>query len=140
VAVKKLEKRGKMLLARLLAPVAGARPMTPEAFARIEVRRLLLIRQHNQMGDMLLAGPVFRGLRRRFPRARISLVAAPINTDVMLNNPFVDEVFVYAKKERHRNPLALAGFVRELRRRRFDAAIVLGSVSFSVTSMLLAAA
>ena len=137
---RKLEKRGKIALARLLAPFAGARPVPASAIDRLDVRRLLLIRQHNQMGDMLLAGPVFRGLRRRFPDARISLLAAPINTDVMLNSPWVDEVFVYAKKAGHRNPFALAGFVRELRRRQFDVAIVLGSVSFSVTSMLLAAA
>jgi len=92
------------------------------------------------MGDMLLAVPAFRGLRRRFPEARITLVAAPINADVMGRNPYVDEVLVYSKERNRRRPFALASFISELRRRRFDAAIVLNTVSFSVTSMLLAVA
>lgn len=92
------------------------------------------------MGDMLLAVPAFRALRKRFPHARITLVAASINRDVALRNPYVDEVLTYAKEDHRRNPFGLLRFIGELRKRRFDAAIVLNTVSFSVTSMLLAAA
>jgi heptosyltransferase-2/heptosyltransferase-3 len=92
------------------------------------------------MGDMLLAVPAFRGLRRRFREARISLVAASINTDVMLNNPYVDEVFLYAKSSHRMRPDRLMHFIRSLRSRRFDAVLVLNTVSFSITSMLLALA
>lgn len=106
----------------------------------MRIGRLLVIRQHNQMGDMLLAVPAFRGLRSRFQDARISLVAAPINTDVMLNNPYLDEVFLYAKYSHRMRPDRLIQFIRTLRKRRFDTVIVLNSVSFSITSMLLALA
>ena len=103
------------------------------------VRKVLVIRQHNQMGDMLLAVPAFRGIRNRFPNARITLVAASINAGVMENNPYVDRVVTWAKEKARRNPFAFLGFIRSLRRERFDVLIVLNTVSFSVTSMLLGA-
>ena len=138
--MKKVERFAKVALARFVARFLRVEKIDASEFSRIAVERLLVIRQHNQMGDMLLAVPAFRGLRRRFPGARITLVGSPINSLVMENNPYVDEVLTYAKHRSRRDPLELARFVGELRRRRFDAAIVLNTVSFSVTSMLLAAA
>ncbi len=134
-----MEKKGKRAVARFAALFLGAGPMPPERVAALDPRRILVIRQHNQMGDMLLAVPAFRGLRNRFPNARITLLAASINTDVMTNNPYVDEVLTYAKERNRRNPFRLIGFLRDIRDRRFDLVLVLNTVSFSVTSMLLAA-
>ncbi|HUV36115.1 MAG TPA: glycosyltransferase family 9 protein [Patescibacteria group bacterium] len=136
--LKKLEKRGKIALARLFSLFVRTRTLAPEELHAGEITRLLVIRQHNQMGDMLLAVPAFRGLRRRFPNARISLLAASINTDVMRNNPYIDEVLTYAKERHNKLPARLIRFVAQLRRSRFDAVIVLNTVSFSITSMLLA--
>ncbi len=137
--LKRIEKRGKIALARLASLFIGARGKAGDEALREEPERILVIRQHNQMGDMLLAVPAFRALRKRFPRARISLLAASINSAVMENSPFVDEVLVYAKERNRKNPFRLARFVSGLRRRRFDLVIVLNTVSFSITSMLLAA-
>jgi ADP-heptose:LPS heptosyltransferase len=138
--MKKIERASKIGLARFISVFLGKRKITAEEFAQLSIERLLVIRQHNQMGDMLAAVPAFRGLRARFPKARITLVAAPVNADVMLRNPFVDEVIVYGKKRNLRSPFGLVRFVLDLRRRRFDAAIVLNTFSFSVTSMLLSVA
>jgi ADP-heptose:LPS heptosyltransferase len=137
--LKRIEKRGKIAIARLAAHAIGARGRFREEILRLEPKRVLVIRQHNQMGDMLLAVPAFRALRRRFPDARISLVAASINGSVMENSPFVDEVLVYAKERNKKNPMELIRFIAQLRSRRFDLVIVLNTVSFSITSMLLAA-
>jgi ADP-heptose:LPS heptosyltransferase len=138
--MKRIERSAKTALARFISLFLAKRKITAEEFARLSVRRLLVIRQHNQMGDMLAAVPAFRGLRARFREARITLVAAPINADVMRRNPYVDEVLVYGKKRNLRSPFGLARFVMDLRGRRFDAVIVLNTFSFSVTSMLLAVA
>lgn len=137
--LKKIEKKGKRALARLAALFLRKERIEPGSIAEINARSILVIRQHNQMGDMLLAVPAFRGLRNRFPEAHITLLAASINTDVMMNNPYVDEVLTYAKESNRKNPLRLIRFLRSIRKRRFDLVIVLNTVSFSVTSMLLAA-
>ena len=136
---KKLERRGKVVFAEALAPLLGTRGMKIPLPGPGTVESLLVIRQHNQMGDMLLAVPAFRGMRKRFPNARITLLAASINSGVMQNNPCVDEVITWSKERGRKNPFALLRFIGGLRKRRFDVLIVLNTVSFSVTSMLLGA-
>jgi ADP-heptose:LPS heptosyltransferase len=137
---KGLERAGKLALARFISLFLSRRRMTAQEFSRLEVSRLLVIRQHHQMGDMLLAVPAFRGLRARFGGARITLLASPVNAACMQRNPYVDEVLVLPRKKGLRRFTDLVRFIAELRSRRFDAAIVLNTVSFSVTSMLLAVA
>jgi ADP-heptose:LPS heptosyltransferase len=138
--IKRIERAGKLALARFISLFLSKRRITARELDGVRVSRLLVIRQHHQMGDMLLAVPAFRGLRARFGDARITLLASPINAACMRGNPYVDEVLVLPRKKGFRGPLDLARFVADLRRRRFDAAIVLNTVSFSVTSMLLAVA
>lgn len=138
--IKGIEKKGKLALARFISLFLSRRRITAGELGCLDVSRLLVIRQHHQMGDMLLAVPAFRGLRTRFGDARITLLAAPINAACMRGNPYVDEVLVLPRKRGLRSVLDLVRFIEDLRRRRFDAAIVLNTVSFSVTSMLLAVA
>jgi ADP-heptose:LPS heptosyltransferase len=138
--LKGLERSGKLALARCISPFLSKRRVTAEELERAGISRLLVIRQHHQMGDMLLAVPAFRGLRARFAGARITLLASPINAACMRGDPYVDEVLVLPRKKGLRSLPDLVRFVADLRKRRFDAAIVLNTVSFSVTSMLLSVA
>lgn len=98
------------------------------------IRNILVIRQHNQLGDMLCAVPLLRALRERLPEAHIVLVASPVNYEVMLHNPFVDEVILYNKFQFLGSPIHLARFYRKLRARRYDLAVVPSTVSMSFTS------
>lgn len=136
---KDFERKGKAVLARALAPLIGTRGNRAPLPDPASVGKVLIIRQHNQMGDMLLAVPAFRGIRKRFPNAKITLLAASINSGVMQNNPFVDEVVTWSKEKNRKDPFAFLRFIRGLRSERFDLLIVLNTVSFSVTSMLLGA-
>ncbi|MCK4537972.1 MAG: glycosyltransferase family 9 protein [Candidatus Krumholzibacteria bacterium] len=136
--LKRIEKRGKLFLARRASSLFDTRKMTPDDLNAETIENILVIRQHNQMGDMLCAVPAFRGIRNRFPGARISLVAAPINALVMNGNPYIDEILTYSKEGQRRDPFTLPRFIRSLRRRKYDLAIVMSTVSFSITSMFLA--
>jgi ADP-heptose:LPS heptosyltransferase len=136
---KNFERKGKVVLANALAPLIGTRGNADPAPDPDAVSSVLVIRQHNQMGDMLLAVPAFRGIRKRFPKARITLLAASINSGVMQNSPFVDEVITWSKEKNRKDPFAFLRFISGLRRQKFDVLIVLNTVSFSVTSMLLGA-
>jgi heptosyltransferase-2 len=132
--VKSLERSGKRTLMVGLGRVLRARPIAAEAFRAMRFERILVIRQHNQMGDMLLAVPALRAIRETWPEAHIAVVSSTLNRGVLANSPYVDEVFTYEKK----NPLGSPGLIRSLRARRFDLAIVLHTVSFSFTSLMLA--
>ena len=45
-------------------------PLSAEALLASSPRRILLVRQHNQMGDMVCATPTFRSLRETWPEVR----------------------------------------------------------------------
>lgn len=124
-----------MMMARLVR-----RPsLSSEQLLSMQPSRILVVRQQNQMGDMVCATPVFRALAETFPKARIALVTAPVNVEVVRHNPHLDEVFTFDKKI-WKNPVRLLNFLGQLRRFKPEVSFVLSSVSFSVTSASLALA
>jgi heptosyltransferase-2 len=99
---------------------------------------ILVVRQHDQLGDMLCIGPLLRALRERWPSAQITLIASPVNEVVMRHHPFADVVLLYDKKVFFNSLKSGREFLAKLRSRRCDLAIVPATVSNSLTSNLLA--
>lgn len=132
--VKTIERSGKRGLMRIVGGFLRAAPLGTDEFRALGIERILVVRQHNQMGDMMLATPALRAIRETYPRARIGIVTSTLNRGVLANSPFVDDVFTYDK----RRPGSHLGMLRALRARRFDLAIVLHTVSFSFTTLMLA--
>ena len=132
--VRTIERSGKRGLMRLVAGVLRATPITPEAFRTMRFERILVVRQHNQMGDMMLALPALRAIRETYPGARVGVISSMLNRGVLANSPYIDRVFTYDK----RRPASYPAMLRALRAEHFDLAIVLHTVSFSFTSLVLA--
>ena len=71
-----------------------------------DINHILVIRL-SSIGDILLTTPLLRGLRTRFPRARIDFVVKKQFIDLLANNPHIDTIFQldvrkkYALKELH---------------------------------------
>jgi heptosyltransferase-2 len=131
--LKTIERSGKRGLMRFVGGFLRAQPLTVDAFRALPFERILVVRQHNQMGDMMLATPALRAIRETYPRAHIGIVTSTLNRGVLANSPFVDRVFTYDK----RRPATHVTVGRELRAQRFDLAIVLHTVSFSFTTLML---
>lgn len=104
---------------------------------RDSVRNILVVRQHNQLGDMLCAVPLLRALRATYPGAHIALLARPLNSEILRGAPYLDEIIVYDKLKFLRNPLQVWRFGRALKQRQFDLALTPSTVSMSVTSDVL---
>ena len=133
---RRAERASKRSLARLVARLRPAPRMTAAAIRAAPVHELLVVRQHNQMGDMVCALPALHALRSAFPQARLTFVTAPLCEELLAGHPEVDRLLVFRKQDA-RQPHHLAGFLHRLRTPRPDLAIVMTTVSFSTTSALL---
>lgn len=59
-----------------------------------DVRRILIYKL-DHIGDVLIATPALRAIRRRFPEAEIKIVIGEWSQAVLAHNPNVDDVLVY---------------------------------------------
>lgn len=96
--------------------------MKPREFHSDGVSSILVLRLYF-VGDALLSTPVFEALKRRFPRASLSVLVKKRATGILAGNPFVDEVIEYDAVARYHSPVWLGRLARELRRRRFGLAV-----------------
>ncbi len=128
----------KSILISLLARIYRKPRFRPEDVTYESIRRILVVRPHDMLGDFLLSTPVLRALRGKFPQAHIAVLAGDHFSDVVLRNPFVDEILVLRKGWRQWDPVAAVRLWRQLRA-GWNLAVVLNTVSHSLTSDLLAA-
>ena len=99
-------------------------------------RNFLVIRQHNQFGDMLASVSLLRAIKETFPNSKTVLLASPENYYAVTKNEFVDELFVFDKKKLV-NPNYYVEF-RKIINRAYDVVIVPVTVAVSSTSCVLA--
>lgn len=94
--------------------------------------RSILVVELWHIGDVVLSTAALSALRRRFPTARISLLAKPHAEVLLRESGLVDDFITFdfpwtaftSKYVPWRyNPLKLLGLFRALRKRRFDASI-----------------
>ena len=87
--------------------------------------RTILIRAPNWVGDVVMATPAFRSVRKTFPSARITLLIKRYARGLVNDCPWFDEIVEYDPAGRHLGARGYASLVRDLRRRRFDLALIL---------------
>jgi len=87
-------------------------------------KRILVIRT-DRIGDVVLSTPVIKNLRENFPQSFIAMMVRPYTKDIVEGNPFLDEVIVYDKDGKDKSILATLRFVFNLKRYKFDLAIIL---------------
>jgi len=85
----------------------------------------LLVRATNWLGDAVMTTPALAAVREGLPDARIALLAKPLVAELFRHHPDVDEVIVYERPGRHEGALGRLRLGAELRRRRFDGALLL---------------
>jgi ADP-heptose:LPS heptosyltransferase len=74
------------LALKLLKSISKPRNLSAGKISPDKVKNVLIVRQHNQLGDMLCSLPMFASIRKEFHNAEITLVASPDNYEI-LNSP-----------------------------------------------------
>jgi heptosyltransferase-2 len=85
----------------------------------------IFIRAPNWIGDAVMATPALGALRSTFPQATLVVAAPPRVADLFHHHPCCDAVMVFDKARNHRGIGGLLRFTSEVRRQRFDLAILL---------------
>jgi ADP-heptose:LPS heptosyltransferase len=120
------------LILKILKFFLNSKNISKKEIENYKIKNVLIVRQHNQLGDMLCSVMLFAAIRKKFPDAKITLVASPINYEILFSeiNPYIDDVLVYDKS----TFLHLLRFFKNLRNKNFDIGIVPSTVSVSRTS------
>lgn len=101
------------------------------------MKRLILIRQHNQFGDVLCTVPLLRSLHTKYKPEELAVVVSPQNREALEGCPYITRLIDYDKLTFYRNPSHFLKFAKELRR-GYDVLIVPSNVSLSLTNDIMA--
>lgn len=96
----------------------------PLNISREEFKRILIVRT-DRIGDVLLSTPVIKVLRDNYQHAYIAMIVSPYAKDIVDGNPYLDEVIIYDKDGKHKSWGRSYKFAHNLKKKRFDLAIIL---------------
>ncbi len=95
-----------------------------QAFFMHPPKSILIIRT-DRIGDVVLTTPVIKALRDAYPQARVSILVMPLTKDLVVDNPYLDEIMVDDRKGEHKGLKGFLKLVSQLRQKKYDCALVL---------------
>ena len=95
---------------------------TNEDLSDANIKNILVIRL-DRIGDMVMTAPIFRALKEKWSDAQITVLANPVNKNIVINNPFIDCILVYDRKNKHKNLNNRLSFFKDIRKSEFDLVI-----------------
>ena len=80
--------------------------------SELKLGKALFIRI-DRIGDLILSTPALKAIKRAFPACELAVLASASNQSLLINNPYVDRIFVYEKKNGLGNS---NGIIKQLRK------------------------
>lgn len=87
-------------------------------------KKILIIRL-DRIGDVLLSTPVIKAVRDAYPASHIAFMVRPYARELVKGNPYLNEIITYDKEGRQSGLFGTLMFILQLRRKKFDLAIIL---------------
>ncbi len=85
----------------------------------------ILITRTDRIGDVVLSVPLIKILRESFPESCIAFMVRPYTKELVIGNPYLNEVLIYDKYGEHKSFRGFLKFLKELKKRKFDLALIL---------------
>jgi heptosyltransferase II len=92
---------------------------------RLDKPAKVMVRATNWIGDAIISLPAIEALRGRYPDTEIVVVAKPWVAELYSNHPALFRLLIYDPNGEHKGRRGFRKLINELRRERFDAAILL---------------
>ncbi len=93
-----------------------------------EIKKILIVRT-DRIGDVILSTPVIKNLRLAYPDAHIAFMLRPYTKEIVESNPYLNEIIVYDKNNKHKSIFSSINFCFFLRKKKFDIAFILNPSS-----------
>lgn len=91
-----------------------------------DYKKILIVRT-DKIGDVVLSTATISATRKAFPNSYIVVMVAPHSEEIVRLNPYLDEVIIYDKDFTHRRIFSTLRFIKNLKGKRFDLALILHS-------------
>lgn len=100
-----------------------------------DVKNILVLENHNHVGDILCSLTLFATLKKKYPNSHITFIAARTSYPIPFFelNPYIDEVLIFEKSSLK----AVFGFLKRLRKRNYQLGIVPSTKTVSRTLHIL---
>jgi ADP-heptose:LPS heptosyltransferase len=124
--LKTVELKGKEFLFRMIKlffESGKEERLNPKDVDLSGIKKILVVRQDDRIGNLVLTTPLLSALRTSFPRSEIWYLASKTFHTLFSKSKLVDRILVAKKKQYIFHPLSLVSFIRKIRRQRFDLAI-----------------
>ncbi len=89
------------------------------------MEKRILVVEVNWLGDVLLTTPFFRAIKKFYPGCYLGALVNKRQKDILLGNPFIDELIEFDEKKEQKSLAARLLFVQMLRRKRFNTALLI---------------
>ena len=120
---KRIEKMGKRLGIWVLRLFLRREDLGREDFDRGQVKRILVVRQDNRIGNLVLITPLLGAIKVAFPEGHLSLLVGKRFSELLSKSPDIDEQIVVPEKNCFTHPIRFLRFLHGLKARGFDLAI-----------------
>ncbi len=123
MSLKKVEHAGKKFLLSFLKIFLRPIELKMEGVDLKRIRKILVIRQDDRIGNLILTTPLLSALRKFFPQAEVWYLASKTFHALFAKSSLVDKILVAKKRQYIFHPLSLLFFIRRIRKQEFDLAI-----------------
>jgi ADP-heptose:LPS heptosyltransferase len=104
---------------------------------RGEIRKVLFVGISQKLGQFLCATPLLRAFKNTWPLGSLHFLGNPVNAPAARANPCIDRVWTWDRSFFWK-PGRSIGFLKRLRKERFDVIVLLTTEMPSTTGLLLA--
>ena len=120
--VKRIERSGKRCIRNILKIIIKPVPVSYKNFHADTITRILVVRQDSRLGNLVLMSPLLSALKAAISHTEIDVLISEGFEEVLSENPNIDNVIVFEKRNARLMPWRYLLLIMNLRKYKYDIA------------------